>query len=182
MATFTENKIITVYCWNLETGIFTESKKYQAEKGLGLPSGMTLDQPPAISGSVSVMDADLNQWVSMTDDRGRIFYDKFNGEKVQTTIVGEVVDRRSFTAIAPPKIDEDQLLAFDDSQQEWVIGFDWYELPIWNEKQEKSFFTGEFFIPDEYFTNIEPTPEQEGFILNELGGWVAPPIEDEQEE
>lgn len=172
---FKENKMVTVYKWDLATLIYLCSEQYQAEKGLGLPGGMTLDSVAQIKGKVAIRDLNLNQWVHVDDDRGRIFYDKFTGEAVSTTILGEVVDRRRYTKIPPPKIEENQLLRFIDTSQSWVIGFDWYELPIWDSQQNMSYYTGDFFVPNEQFTNIEPMPHENGFILDSAGKWTEPP-------
>lgn len=174
---FQESKLITVYGWDLHTKIFIGSKQYMTEKGLGLPNGLTTDAATNISGKVAIRDTELNQWVHVKDDRGRVFYDKQNGQAFETTILGEQVDRRAFTQIAPPKVEKGQLLRFIDSQQSWQIGYDWYELPVWDSSQKMSYFTGDFFIPDEHFTNVEPMPHEAGFILDEQGKWIEPPVE-----
>lgn len=175
MTIYTESKKITVYSFDLETGIYTGSADFMTEKGLGLPSGLTELKPSEIRGKVAIMDFQSNEWKYVTDDRGRIFYDKFSGEAVKTTILGEVVDRRRYAKIDPPAIAENQLLRFDDSTQKWVVGFDWYELPIWDNQQNMTYYTGEFFIPDSSYTNVEPMPHEAGFILDDSGKWVEPP-------
>lgn len=179
--TFTKAEKITVYRYSLETREFLGAEEYQTEIGFGLPRGLTTDPVSLIPGKVAFRNADDTQWIYYTDDRGQIYYDKQNGDKYATTVINEKIDRRRFTRIAPPAIDDGQLLRFVDSSQSWEIGFDWYELPIWNAQQEMSYYTGEFFTPDENQTNIEPMPHEAGFTLNERGEWVEPEPEQPEE-
>lgn len=175
--TFTENKIITVFCWDLATKIFTESKQYRAEKGLGLPSGMTIDEVAQVKGKVAIRDVERDQWVHVDDDRGRVFYDKQNGAAFETTILNEEIDRRRYTKISPPALKDGELIRFVDSLQIWEIGLDWYEMPVWDAQQKISYYTGDFFVPNEQQTNTEPMPHEVGFILDSSGAWIEPPEE-----
>lgn len=182
MAFFKEDKIIQVSRYDLNTLLFLETiDEYQAEAGFGLPAGYTDQICPSVSGMIGKWDPENNQWNMKTDDRGRVFWDKSTGQKYRTTVLNEYVNPREFTQIEPPSINSDQLLKFETSTQTWIIGLDWYEKPVWNAQQEKSFYTGFFFIPDSNFTNIEPTEEQAGFILNDSGEWVEPEPEEEPE-
>lgn len=133
---------------------------------------MTLDPVGVQEGKVAKRDLIEEVWVYVEDDRGRTFYNKHDGRVYHTTLLNEIVDRRQFTKITPPVVTSEQLVKFIDSTQEWVVGYDWYELPVWSSAQVKSYYTGDFFIPDEHYTNIEPVKGQENFILNFHGLWV----------
>lgn len=172
---FNEVKIIKVFGWDLSTKIFTDSRQFKTEKGLSLPAGLTTDEVVQVKGKVAIRDTGRDQWVHVDDDRGRVFYDKQNGQAFETTILNEEVDRRRYTKIEPPTLKDGQLVRFVDSSQNWEIGFDWYEMPIWDSQQNMTYYTGDFFVPNEHFTNVEPMPRESGFILDSEGNWIEPP-------
>lgn len=179
---FTENKTITVHCWDLQTLEHIGSQSYDAQEGLGLPSGMTEDAPDTPDGYVAIRDSELNKWKYVKDDRGRVFYDKSNGEEYKTETLGEIVDRHKFTAISPPQLNINEITRFETEKQSWIVGLDWYEKPVWDENQKMSYCSDVFFIPNGEKTNIEPTAEQANFILDDYGNWIKPPVEDKSEE
>lgn len=182
MTIYKEDKSITVSTYDLNSLLFVETiEEYQVEVGFGLPSGYTEQICPNVEGMVGKWSPETEEWRMTTDDRGRVFYNKFNGARYETQFVGEIIDRTQFTAIPAPSIDIEQICYFDTSKQQWVVGLDWYEKEIWDSYQEKSYCTEQFFVPNAYSTNIEPTEEQAGYLLNEHGEWVEPEPEPEVE-
>ncbi|CAH9011992.1 conserved hypothetical protein [Vibrio phage 236O40-1] len=173
---FEKDEVITASQYDLSSGVWVQDKEVQATKGFSLESGLTPDICPKIKGKVGVFDQNSESWSMHEDDRGRVFYNKFDGSEHLTSQLGELVDRKQFTQITPPKTKDDELLFFVSESQEWVVGLDWYEKPIWDAEQNKSFFTGDFFIPNSDHTNIEPPAP--GLTLNDAGQWVAPPEEE----
>lgn len=173
---FEKDEVITASQYELSSGVWIQDKEVQAIKGFSLESGLTPDICPKIKGKVGVYDRESESWAMHTDDRGRVFYNKFNGSKYITIQLGELVDRKEFTQIEPPKVNDGELLMFTVELQEWVVGLDWYEKPIWDAEQNKSFFTEEFLVADSNRTNIEPPAP--GLILDDAGQWIAPPQEE----
>lgn len=159
--------------YSLSDGIWIEDLEVEVSAGFSLESGLTPDICPKVKGKVGVYDQESESWIMHTDDRGRKFYDKFNGSEYLTFLLGEIVDRKQFTQISPPALESDELVMFAVEKQEWVIGLDWYEKPVWDNKQNKSFFTHDFFVPCSELTNIEPPVP--GLILDDAGQWIAPP-------
>lgn len=83
-----ESGVITVYNYDLETGLFTgESYEFLAQ-GVGVPANSTTDAPPGVkSGKVSVfLD---NAWVLADDHRGETVYDTESREPTEITLPGD---------------------------------------------------------------------------------------------
>ena len=176
MTVFREAQLVTAYCWDRNTGLYSHAEKYMTEAGFGLPTGMTLDEPEIEHGKVAIRNVNLDKWVYVEDDRGRECYMKFDGTKYITTELNEDLNPHYCTLNEPPKIESNQLVRFNDELQDWQIGFAWYEGPIWNVLQDKFIFLGDFFVPDRHQTHIEPPQDAENHILDDKGLWIKPVI------
>ncbi|MCY9805332.1 hypothetical protein OTK51_18065 [Vibrio scophthalmi] len=174
MTIFREDTIVTVYCWDLVSGIFTTSMEYAAEAGFGLPNGMTLEAPVMVTGKVAIRNVKDGEWFYVDDDRGRERYMKFDGSKYITTKLHEDLNPQYCTEIEPPNVEGDKLVRFNDELQDWQIGFAWYEKPIWNDLKERFIFLGDFFVPNRNQTHIEPPQNSTGYILDDKGLWIKP--------
>ena len=177
MRLFTENENIDVSIFDPKTFIFIENKIFMALAGTGLPPGHTTTLYKKKKGSIGRY---INEkWEYINDDRNQLFYFKNNGKEYKTTQINEVPDPHIFTKIKPPEIEkQNQKVIFITENQNWLVGLDWYEKPVWNSAQEMSYCVTDFFIPNNQFTNIAPPKKY--LILDELGHWIEPKPKPEQ--